>query len=92
LVIDLKIRTRRFEGRCARHKRYNPATDGRGGIRGGCQRCGLLADIYETALRLNALIRRYDPSHDDLQKPAAREPERDPRQLTFLDESAPLPT
>jgi hypothetical protein len=86
----LKIRTRRFQGRCARHKRYNPATDGRGGIRGGCARCGLLADIYETALRLNALIRKYNPSHDDLAKPASRAAAPDPRQLNFLDESPPL--
>jgi hypothetical protein len=83
----MKIRTRRFEGRCARHKRYNPAVDGRGAIRGGCQRCSLLADIWETAMKLNTLIRKYDPSYDDVQRP----PERviaapDPRQLSLIGE------
>ncbi len=64
----MKIRTRRFSGRCARHKSYNPAVDGRGAIKGNCPRCNLLADIWETSLRLNALIRKFDPNHDDTQR------------------------
>jgi hypothetical protein len=40
--------------------------DGRGGIRGNCERCNLLADIYEASLKLNGLIRRFNPGHDDL--------------------------
>jgi hypothetical protein len=82
----LRIRTRRFAARCSRHKRYNPAVDGRGGIKGACSRCSLLADIYEASLLLNRLIHRFDPKHDDLQ-PAAREapPQNDPRQLSLLD-------
>lgn len=82
----MKIRTRRFEGRCAKHKRFNPAIDGRGAIKGACPRCSLLADIWETSLKLNALIRRFNPSHDDLQKPAQpAEIQPDPRQMSFLD-------
>ena len=61
----MKIRTRRFSGRCARHKGFNPAVDGRGAIKGNCARCNLLADIWETSLRLNSLIRKFDPNHDD---------------------------
>ena len=80
----MKIRSRKFDGRCAKHKGYNPAVDGRGGIRAGCQRCNLLADIWEASLRLNQLIRRFDPSHDDLQRPPASLPPHDPRQLTFM--------
>jgi hypothetical protein len=64
----LKIRSRRFKGRCSRHKRYNPAIDGAGGIRGGCARCTLLLEIWETSLKLNQLIRKFDPKHDDLEK------------------------
>ncbi len=83
----MKIRSRRFEGRCARHKRYNPAVDGRGAIKAGCPRCHLLFDIWEASLKLNQLIRKFDPAHDDLQRPARpKEPARDPRQLSLIGE------
>ena len=81
----MKIRTRRFSGRCARHKAYNPAVDGRGGIRGNCARCSLLADIWETAMKLNGLIRKFDPSHDDVQELKKPEPAIDPRQLSLIE-------
>jgi hypothetical protein len=80
----LKIRARKFDGRCARHKRYNPAIDGRGGIMGGCARCGLLCDIWESSLKLNQLIRKFDPKHDDLERPPVKEPAHDPRQLSLI--------
>ena len=83
----MKIRSRKFDGRCARHKRFNPAIDGRGGIVGACGRCTLLVDIWETSLQLNQLIRRFDPNHDDVQKPAApRLIASDPRQLSLIGE------
>ncbi len=85
----MKIRSRKFDGRCARHKRYNPAIDGRGGIKGGCNRCELLFEIWETSLKLNQLIRRFDPNHDDLEK-LASVPEADPRQMSFIDQEALL--
>jgi hypothetical protein len=83
----LKIRSRKFEGRCSRHKRYNPAVDGQGGIRGGCPRCSLLFDIWQASLKLNQLIRRFDPNLDDLQ-PLVRPkpPAHDPRQLSLIGE------
>ena len=81
----MKIRSRKFEGRCARHKRYNPAIDGRGAIKGGCARCSLLFDIWESSLKLNQLIRKFDPQHDDLQRPAPpKELGADPRQLSLI--------
>jgi hypothetical protein len=81
----LKIRARKFDGRCGRHKRYNPAIDGRGAIKGGCPRCNLLCEIWEASLKLNQLIRRFDPNHDDLQKPALdRVQEADPRQMSLI--------
>jgi len=82
----LKIRSRKFEGRCSKHKRYNPAVDGQAGIRGDCPRCLLLFDIWETSLKLNQLIRGFNPRHDDLRSPAkAKEvPEADPRQMSLL--------
>jgi hypothetical protein len=82
----VKIRSRKFNGRCARHKRYNPAVDGRGGIRGNCNRCNLLYDIWEAGLKLNQLIRKFDPNHDDLEKPRApKTPAPDPRQLSLIE-------
>ncbi len=83
----LKIRSRKFEGRCARHKRYNPAVDGQGGIKAGCLRCSLIFEIWETSLKLNRLIRKFDPSHDDLQRPAKpKPPATDPRQMSLIPE------
>jgi len=81
----LKIRSRKFNGRCAKHKQYNPAVDGQGGIKGGCARCQLLFDIWEASIRLNHLIRKFDPNHDDLARPPEREqPGADPRQLSLI--------
>jgi hypothetical protein len=80
----LKIRSRKFDGRCGRHKRYNPAVDGPGAIKGGCPRCTLLFAIWETSLRLNKLIRTFDPGHDDLRKPVEPEPQADPRQMSLI--------
>ena len=81
----MKIRSRKFDGRCARHKRYNPATDGLGGIRGGCRRCTLLFEIWETSLRLNRLIREFDPNHDDLQRLRQEIAAVDPRQMSLIE-------
>jgi hypothetical protein len=80
----VKIRSRKFEGRCAKHKRYNPAVDGPGGIRGACTRCTLLLDIWESSIKLNQLIRKFNPSHDDLNHLAKPKPIPDPRQLSFI--------
>ena len=81
----MKIRSRKFEGRCSRHKRYNPAVDGQGGIRGGCPRCSLLFDIWQASLKLNQLIRRFDPNLDDLQPLAPPKAlAHDPRQLSLI--------
>jgi hypothetical protein len=83
--VGLKIRSRKFDGHCAKHKRYNPATDGVGGIRGGCPRCGLLFEIWESSLKLNRLIRKFDPNYDDLQRPEEPVPAVDPRQMSLID-------
>jgi hypothetical protein len=80
----LKIRARKFDGRCARHKRYNPAVDGLGAIRGACPRCTLLFEIWDASLRLNALIRRFNPNHDDLERPVEKAPLVDPRQMSLI--------
>lgn len=58
--------------------------DGLAGIRGGCQRCQLLLDIWQTAFRLNGLIRKFDPAYDDIQRPA-QPADTDPRQMSLID-------
>jgi len=78
----LKIRSRKFNARCSRHKGYNPAIDGSGGIRGACERCSLLFEIWDASLKLNRLIRQFDPSHDDLER--RREIGPDPRQMSLI--------
>jgi len=80
----LKIRSRKFDGRCSRHKRYNPAVDGLGAIKGGCPRCSLLFEIWEASLKLNQLIRKFDPRHDDLEPPQPAAPQADPRQMSLI--------
>jgi len=81
----LKIRSRKFDGRCSKHKRYNPAIDGLGGIRGACRRCTLLFEIWEASLRLNRLIRDFDPTHDDMERPRKDTAGGDPRQLSLIE-------
>jgi hypothetical protein len=80
----LKIRARKFAGRCSRHKSFNPAIDGPEAVRGNCARCLLLADIYQSSLKLNELIRQLNPSYDDLQRPASLS-QADSNQMNLLD-------
>jgi len=80
----LKIRSRQFDGRCGRHKSYNPAVDGAAASAGNCPRCTLLFEIWETSLRLNQLIRKFNPRHDDLKKPGEPTPQHDPRQMSLI--------
>ena len=83
----MKIRSRKFEGRCARHKTFNPAVDGAVSA-GDCPRCVLLCEIWEASLHLNKLIRAFNPRHDDLRKPsAAKAVEPDPRQMSLIETS-----
>ena len=49
-----------------------------------CPRCTLLHEIWETSLRLNSLIRRFKPGHDDVKKLKPPQPLHDPRQLSLI--------
>ena len=81
----MKIRSRRFDGRCSKHKRYNPAIDGPLAVSTQCARCQLLWEIWETSLKINELIRRFDPKHDDLRRPAKEQAiGTDPRQMSLI--------
>jgi hypothetical protein len=78
----LKIGAIRWKGRCSKHQRYNPETDGLGGIRGGCVRCELLLEIYGHHSALVRLIREFGTRPEV--KPKARAAGSD-RQMSLLD-------
>jgi hypothetical protein len=45
----------------------------------------LLFDIWETSIKLNQLIRKFDPSYDDLERPAeSATVGADPRQMSLI--------
>ncbi|MGD0620519.1 MAG: hypothetical protein ABSB67_23035 [Bryobacteraceae bacterium] len=60
----LKLGTLRWKGRCSRHPRYDPATDGEGGVRGGCPRCLRLLEIHEQHAKLVELMRGFGPMRE----------------------------
>jgi hypothetical protein len=57
----LKIGNVRWRGKCSRHPRFDPHLDGRGGIKGGCEKCTALADIYAHHVQMLALMRGFAP-------------------------------
>jgi hypothetical protein len=65
----LKLGTLRWKGRCSRHPRYDPASDGEGGIRGGCTRCLGLLEICQQHKKLLALMRSFGPLRERAVKP-----------------------
>jgi hypothetical protein len=67
----LKLGSVRFRAKCARHPKFNPARDGLAAIKGGCPKCHLLLEIFETHRRLVELIRKVLPPREDATKLAA---------------------
>jgi hypothetical protein len=55
----VKIGSVKWQGRCAKHPRYDPEVDGAGGIRGGCVRCDQLLEIWTHHSKLVRLIREF---------------------------------
>jgi hypothetical protein len=43
-----------------------------------------LFEIWEASLHLNALIRRFNPNHDDLKPRVEKAPAVDPRQMSLI--------
>ena len=60
----LKIGVIRWKGRCPKHPGYSPEIDGLGGIRGECQRCEMLLEIYGHHAALIQLIRQFGTRPD----------------------------
>ena len=61
----LKLGSIRFRARCSRHPAYDPAHGGESAIRGGCQKCRLLLDVFEAHLRFVALARQFRNSPEE---------------------------
>jgi hypothetical protein len=45
-----------------------------------------LFEIWDASLKLNKLIRKFDPAYDDLERPKDEEPVfHDPRQMNLIE-------
>ncbi len=75
----LKLGSVRFRAKCARHPKYSPMRDGLAAIKGGCPKCHLLLDIFETHRKMIALMRQAVPREG-----AAKEAEVDVNQLQLF--------
>ena len=82
-IFMLRIGSIRWKGRCHKHPGYTPETDGLGGIRGGCERCELLLDIYTHHSSLVRLMREFGSRTESRTKAPADENSR--RQMSLLD-------
>ena len=58
----LKLGSIRWRGKCPRHPGFDPYTDGRGAIRGNCEKCAILADIHEAHQRMLTMMRGFAPT------------------------------
>ena len=65
----LRIGSIRWRGKCPKHPAFDPYFGGRGAIKGGCERCALLADIEAHHSQMLAIMRRFTPPRPD-QRPA----------------------
>jgi hypothetical protein len=54
----LRLGTVRFRAKCPRHPRYNPALEGEGAIKGGCQKCQLLLEIFYAHRQMVTLMKK----------------------------------
>jgi hypothetical protein len=79
----LKLGAISFAGKCPKHPRFDPEEDGAGAIRGGCQRCQSLYEIYKAHAHLTALIRQAK-NEARIQTRAAAEPVVDQRQTALF--------
>lgn len=58
----LKIGTVKWQAKCSKHPSFNPSSDGLGGIKGTCQRCQSLLEIYENHQRTMRMMREFAPA------------------------------
>lgn len=67
----LKLGSVRWRGKCSKHPGFDPRSDGRGAIRGGCEKCEALADIHDLHVRMLALMRTFVPPAPPKKRPEA---------------------
>jgi hypothetical protein len=67
----LRIGSIRWRGKCPKHPAFDPYFDGRASIKGGCERCGLLADIEAHHSQMLAMMRRFTPPRPDQRRAGA---------------------
>ncbi len=65
----LKIGSVRWRGKCPRHPRFDPYMDGRGAIRGSCEKCTALCDIHSHHVQMLALMRGFPPPQSARRRP-----------------------
>ena len=78
----LRVGSIRWKGKCGRHPAYNPE-DGEGAIRGGCERCHALLDIFRQHTKLVRAMREFGPMQDRPMKPS---PKRDGLQPSLFEQ------
>ena len=66
----LKIGTVKWRGKCSKHPGYDPADGGEAAIKGNCQKCNELSEIYDSHQKVLRLMRKFQPVQDKA-KPAA---------------------
>jgi hypothetical protein len=67
----LKIGSVKWRGKCSKHPGYDPADGGIGAIKGNCERCNQLADIYEYHQKILRLMRSFQPIEEKRKREAA---------------------
>jgi hypothetical protein len=77
----LKLGTLRWKGRCKRHPRYDPA-DGEGAIKGACESCLRLLEIYLHHKGLIEMMRAFGPVR---QRKKKRLPRKEDRQVSLFE-------
>ena len=80
----LKLGIVKWRGKCSKHSGFDPYSDGRGAIRGGCTRCEALMEIYELHQKMMGLMRQFNPP--DPKKSAAKKRDDSHLQESLFDE------
>lgn len=75
----------RVIAKCAKHPRYNPEKDGRGGIKGACSTCYNLNDLHQSRLKLDAAIHEFIRRAGPWSRPRERR-----KRKTTAESSAPV--
>jgi hypothetical protein len=66
----LKIGSVKWRGKCSKHPGYDPADGGLGAIKGNCEKCNVLSEIYDHHQKILRLMRGFQPIADK-RKPEA---------------------